>query len=378
MRDERGSMVVEAALALPIFMFAIITILSITNICSAQALMANSINGIAKDMGKYSYIYCKVGGNSANQNLEGKGSSAKEATASIMDATTLKSLIDSTGDLVYQASTDSEMAESIFYMIGNDIKNEAANTIADSICEKVLEDRLTSEGYTADSILRHYGIEEGLSGLDFSNSDILGSNEPGVITIVVEYDVKVIDLLGIDYKFHFVQSAKANMWDPTGTEGSGDSGDSGEGGSGEESDDSSTEATTETTEESTTEESSTETTTEAGDSSDTDDITAKLDTIRNQYGSEVDRIYKDYGNEAVELIYLYGDGAYYSIAHKGGDAVRLISKYGQGAANCIYSNEDKFVEISALIDEYGQDAVDVISEYGYTSDQAVIDKINGK
>ena len=60
-RDESGSVTVEATISLSAFMFAIVTILTIVNICVVQAKMSIAINATAKELSHYSYLYSLTG-----------------------------------------------------------------------------------------------------------------------------------------------------------------------------------------------------------------------------------------------------------------------------------------------------------------------------
>lgn len=61
LRDESGSVTVEATISLSAFMFAIVTILTIVNICVVQAKMSIAINATAKELSHYSYLYSLTG-----------------------------------------------------------------------------------------------------------------------------------------------------------------------------------------------------------------------------------------------------------------------------------------------------------------------------
>ena len=60
-KNQEGAVVIEATISLTAFMFLIITILAITNICLAQAKIGTMVNGIAKDVSNYTYVYSMTG-----------------------------------------------------------------------------------------------------------------------------------------------------------------------------------------------------------------------------------------------------------------------------------------------------------------------------
>lgn len=57
LKSESGSVTVEATISLSAFMFAIVTILTIINICIVQARVSYAINTTAKEISQYSYLY---------------------------------------------------------------------------------------------------------------------------------------------------------------------------------------------------------------------------------------------------------------------------------------------------------------------------------
>ena len=81
---QRGAIIVEATISLPIFMFTIITLLSVVNICVAQSKMGTFINESAKEFSKYSYLCTVTGLAAKHHDVSGKGSDAKEAVDTVL------------------------------------------------------------------------------------------------------------------------------------------------------------------------------------------------------------------------------------------------------------------------------------------------------
>lgn len=370
-KNEYGSMVVEASMAIPIFMFAIMTILSIINVCTAQVVMTNTVNGLTKDMAKFSYLYCKVGLYDVVANQDSQAADANKAAVTVMKSTDVESLLDNLGDAIDIVEESDNFGESLFHAVLSNGAHALESLVLQGVADSTAKRRLTSTYYDADALLKHYGIENGLSDVDFY---IWFDTSTDYLYVMADYDVKVLDLLGIDKTLHFTKKSKAQIWNPK-TDYADLS--KKEPGSTEET----TEDTTESnepgsSEEETTEEETTEATTEATTE---DPKQQRYNALIEQYDKEdIDQILDLYGDEALELIYLYGDGAFLAIYYYGGDAVRLIKEYGQGAVNVICENEKHVVEVLKLIDQYGQDAVDAISEYGYESDEQIIEIINNQ
>lgn len=363
-KNEKGSIVVEASMAVPIFMFAILTILSVVNICSAQVLMTNTVNGLTKDIAKFSYIYCKVGIYGIQSEQDAKGADATKATTTVMKSTDVESLLDNLGAAIEIVEDSDNFGESLFHAIlGNGI-NALNEFVLSGVADHTAKKRLTSSSYNADELLQHYGIENGLSDVNFYIWFDTGTD---YIYVMADYNVKVLDLLGIDKTLHFTKKSKAVVWNPETDYAELEEA------TAAATTETKTENTTEAATQATTEEETTEATTQATTE---DPRQQQYQALINQYKKEdIDQILNLYGYEALDVIYRYGDGAFLAIYYYGGDAVRLIKEYGQGAAYVVCDNEEHLVEVLKLIDEYGQDAVDAISEYGYESDEQIIEII---
>ena len=82
LKNEHGSVTIEATIALSAFMFAIVTLLTVVNICIVQAKMSYAINSTAKEISQYSYLYSLTGLNDRQKELYG---AAKADTKDIDD-----------------------------------------------------------------------------------------------------------------------------------------------------------------------------------------------------------------------------------------------------------------------------------------------------
>ena len=89
LRDENGVVIIEAAIALTAFMFFVVTLLSVVNICYVQARIGTALNETAKEMSEYSYLYAVTGLNEKEQKLykdvEGTRADIGAAAAGIGD-----------------------------------------------------------------------------------------------------------------------------------------------------------------------------------------------------------------------------------------------------------------------------------------------------
>lgn len=251
-REEFGSVTVEATISLSAFMFAIVTILTIVNICIVQAKMGVAINATAKELSHYSYLYSLTGIPGGQAKLAGAAEKHKgDINGVLSDVNTVFTEIQNIG------KEDREEAEDITEMLngikgsydniseaGGSLKEKLeelakdpkgvamglvkiaatdgwnlatsrliAAPLSKGLCKKNL---VSQKGGDVEQYLKNLGVVPAangshLDGLDFSRSSLFpdGSNE---IRVTVSYDVKVIALLPIDFSFHFTQTAVTHGW----------------------------------------------------------------------------------------------------------------------------------------------------------------------
>ncbi len=255
LKKEKGSITVEATISLTAFMFAIVTILTIINICTVQAKVAHAINITAKEISQYSYLYSLTGLNQSQESLYKAGvEGTKDISAILKDVNTVYNEIENLGNtgqksmdniddimtawddavgsvekiegagssLMSKLSDIAKDPKSLMFGIAKMAASEGfdlvksrliAAPLAKTLCQKHL---VSKEGGDVNAYLKGLGVVPSASGsyidgLDFSQSTLFpnGSNE---ITINVSYDVKVIALLPVDFTFHFNQTAITNGW----------------------------------------------------------------------------------------------------------------------------------------------------------------------
>ena len=262
MKQEKGSVTIEATISLTAFMFLIITLLTIVNICIVQARLAYAIHATAKEISQYSYLYSLTGINDSQSKLyKAAKEQVKPIDKIISDVNDVYSEIESLGSTAEDtsrlagygsldiegllkdwdstvgsakkietagsslASTVSDIAKNpkslmlgVAKMAGSDGFDLAksrlvAAPIAKALCQRHL---VNEKDGNVDAFLKYVGVIPAgngsyLGGLDFSKSSIFpqGSNE---ITVNVSYDVKVIALLPLDFTFHFNQTAITHGW----------------------------------------------------------------------------------------------------------------------------------------------------------------------
>lgn len=241
--NERGAIVVEATISLTAFVFAIFTILSIVNIYYIQAKMSIALNSAAKEISQYSYLYYKLNIDEAESNLNDADAQEARATAeqtidgvgelmnSLSDAENSMetgdfdnlvgaidsgaSNVDSLIDLYADKLADDPkgfiigMGKMAGSELGGELKKLLGQVLAKTFMKKNL---MAHEGDDPDQFLRRYRVVDGMAGLDFDYSSLMAYGSSDKIQLVVTYEVEVIKLLNIEYKFKFRQVAQTEAW----------------------------------------------------------------------------------------------------------------------------------------------------------------------
>ncbi len=242
MRNEKGAIVVEATIALTAFIFAIFTILSVVNICFIQAKIGVSLNTAAKEISQYSYLYYAFGADGLDAKLsEGTEESKQLATDTIdgvgtfMDSLSNASNSAQSGDFDNMISSIQSGADNVDSLItqyadqlkddpkgfiigmgkmaANELKEEGKVILAQILAKTFMQKNLMSDaGDDPDAFLKRYKVVDGMDGLDFDYTTFLAGGKSNEIQLVVTYDVQVIKLLNIDFKFKIRQCSKTTAW----------------------------------------------------------------------------------------------------------------------------------------------------------------------
>ena len=66
---ESGVIIVEASIVVPMFIFLILTFLSLVDMCILQTRMTIALNTVAKEISQYSYLYMLTGLNDEQKKI---------------------------------------------------------------------------------------------------------------------------------------------------------------------------------------------------------------------------------------------------------------------------------------------------------------------
>lgn len=205
-KNRKGALTVEAALVLPIFICAILTIGFLTKAVYTHEIVQNAINEAANEMASSSYIYYISGMNDIDKTINHEIDEKKRK--SVEYANYVLDLYKDLNDII-QIQPETEN-------IPNDSSNEMLSVIA-SISEigankgktiignKLIKSYIKRHGLT-DSRLKSLNIDR----LDFSSSTYFENDED--IDVIVKYKINIPLPIKIVEHISIVQRATVRAW----------------------------------------------------------------------------------------------------------------------------------------------------------------------
>ncbi len=200
-KKERGAVVVEATLLLPMFMFFMITLYSVVQIAYVQARMTVALDAATKQIAEYAHVYFATG-------MDGTFKSGEGASSQI--ANQVSEFLVTMGGRA--GSVDDEFGEFVTgagkAMAGDNLADLAKDGAGTLLAEQMMKKNMIS-GFNdnADAFMKRNRIEN----FNMMGSKVLENNSKDIF-LKVNYDIQVIKLLNIDYKFHMGNCAYTQAW----------------------------------------------------------------------------------------------------------------------------------------------------------------------
>lgn len=233
-RKEEGAVVIEATLSLSFFMFMIVMLLSIVNICVAQARIGTALNQTAKEISQYTYFYTLSGINSIQdtnyKNVEavrGNITDVTDSTAQMIVA--IRKLGDGSSDIpetwdslkengdkisqtIAEASDNSQWVVQFIKLCGNEAYEKGKGVLTGILAKGLMQKHLCAkDGQSADDYLKYLRVKDGVKGLNLNNS-VMYHNGSDNLILVCQYKIKYLDFIGVDATFDFCQVARTKVW----------------------------------------------------------------------------------------------------------------------------------------------------------------------
>lgn len=202
---QRGAVIVEASLVLPFFMFAVFTMLSIVQMACAEARVNIALDSATKQMAEYVHVYFAAGLDETFTGQNGKSSAIANEVADF-----LSQLGQGLGNLDQELGQFVDNSGKALH--GDSLTALVQDGIGAVVAEQMLKNNLKDDpSDTAEAFMKRNRIEN----LNMYGSKFLEAGEGSTgkdIFMRVNYDIRVIRLLNLDFSFHISHCAYAKAW----------------------------------------------------------------------------------------------------------------------------------------------------------------------
>lgn len=228
-KRSRGSITMEAAIFLTLFVMFYVGLMDLIQIAKAQVILQHSINQVAKEVSAYSYVLTKAGIVEKRLETSKRANEFKDKTKEMVDAVKTVGETLSGGNVIETIGAAETAGGKVQEFIGEAdelpqrmlelIKQMGADTVSNYIMQEIVEIELRKQiemtsGKDADQFLRDLGIQDGFAGLNFSESNWGGSESGGmpelevVVIYTIDYNLGYLELQPRTFKL----CAKTALW----------------------------------------------------------------------------------------------------------------------------------------------------------------------
>jgi hypothetical protein len=221
---KKGSLTVEAAIALPVFLCAVISIVMLARVVYTHGMIQHALNETADEIASAGYIYHISGirdiHDSARSGIKERTDIFREQMDTVFDVLgslggSMEGSTESDGSLLEgigdtAANPVDELKNIACFLAGGsfeDIKAELFTPVVKLYMKKYLR----SGSGDADAVLSALNIPGGFDGLDFSDSAFLEDPDEN-IDIVVRYAIELPVPIKAPPRLELVQRATARAW----------------------------------------------------------------------------------------------------------------------------------------------------------------------
>lgn len=226
---SRGSITLEAAIFLTLFILFYVALMDLIQIAKAQVILQHSINQVAKEVSAYSYVLTKAGivgkrleTSKRADEFKGKTGEMVDAIGNVVDTLSGGNVIEAigaaetAGDKVGEFVDEvDELPKNLLAMLKQAGSDIASNFIIQEIVEAELRKQIKmASGKDPDRFLRNLGIQGGFAGLDFSQSNWCGTESGGmpelevVVIYTIDFNLGYLELQPRTFKL----CAKTALW----------------------------------------------------------------------------------------------------------------------------------------------------------------------
>lgn len=202
-RSDKGSMTLETAIALPIFISIILSVSLLLKIIYTYEIMQNAISLAANELSAYSYLYYLSGIEDIRDKLDGK---IDEISGEI-----LNEIFNEIFNDALNIQPPEELKD-VLYSFIKGTYDDAINQICIPLVKICVRKYLvTDEIKDPNKRLEALDIAGGFDGLDFSMSEFF-EDDNDTINIVIEYRINIPTPMKIFPPLRIIQNASVRGW----------------------------------------------------------------------------------------------------------------------------------------------------------------------
>ena len=209
--NEKGAIIVEASIALPIFMFAMMMLLFVVQVSYAQARIAVATDRTAKEMAKYTYMYYALGLNDTLEGEEGASQKIANKVSEVMTALGEKlniTILSKGGEALNGDSLVSYIREFVAYEVAEDLFIK--NLVGDK--EKGEYEKFKRMNQIVGDISFENKSNKEVGGISLGGSSYMGDGSK-YICLNAKYKIRIIPYLPVKYStFQMGHCAYASIW----------------------------------------------------------------------------------------------------------------------------------------------------------------------
>ena len=223
MKEERGSITLEAAIFLSLFLMGYLAFLSLIQVGRAQMILQYTLNETAKELSQSSYILTKTGivGQSIqtgqkSREFQGKTQELLDSVMEFGGAVAEGGDEIQTAEVAYDTledyfSNSDDIIQGVIAVVKNTAGGMAKEWAVSQVCRGSLKKQLrylTSQD--PDTYLKNLGIQGGVDGITFEGTTWFDTSRELdiVMTYRIEYDFGVLGRQEKEFKVR----AKTAIW----------------------------------------------------------------------------------------------------------------------------------------------------------------------
>lgn len=200
-KGQKGAIVVEACISLPVFMFAIFILLYIEQIAYTQARIALAIDSATKELSQYSHVLYMA---NIPQTFNGQNGSSSEIVNKVAE------FFQNIGDALGTVDTNlgSTVTTAADKMAGDSVSAYLLQIVGTGGAKLLAEKNMVDwEGDTAKAFYARHRVKD----VSYVQSKF-AENGSKDVAIKITYKIKMVQLLGLEYDFQMAHCAYTQAW----------------------------------------------------------------------------------------------------------------------------------------------------------------------